>query len=87
MATTIKFTKMQGTGNDYIYVNTLSSPLQDPIKAARKWSAYHTGIGADGLVLIGASEKADFSMRIFNADGSEAIKSRRFTPCLPRCGR
>lgn len=68
MATTIKFTKMQGTGNDYIYVNTLSSPLQDPIKAARKWSAYHTGIGADGLVLIGASEKADFSMRIFNAD-------------------
>ena len=51
MATTIKFTKMQGTGNDYIYVNTLSSPLQDPIKAARKWSAYHTGIGADGLVL------------------------------------
>ena len=52
MATTIKFTKMQGTGNDYIYVNTLSSPLQDPIKAARKWSAYHTGIGADGLVLI-----------------------------------
>lgn len=57
MATTIKFTKMQGTGNDYIYVNTLSSPLQDPIKAARKWSAYHTGIGADGLVLIGASEK------------------------------
>ena len=42
MATTIKFTKMQGTGNDYIYVNTLSSPLQDPIKAARKWSAYHT---------------------------------------------
>jgi len=60
MATTIKFTKMQGTGNDYIYVNTLSSPLQDPIKAARKWSAYHTGIGADGLVLIGASEKADF---------------------------
>ena len=69
MATTIKFTKMQGTGNDYIYVNTLSSPLQDPIKAARKWSAYHTGIGADGLVLIGASEKADFSMRIFNADG------------------
>ena len=47
MATTIKFTKMQGTGNDYIYVNTLSSPLQDPIKAARKWSTYHTGIGAD----------------------------------------
>lgn len=82
MATTIKFTKMQGTGNDYIYVNTLSSPLQDPIKAARKWSAYHTGIGADGLVLIGASEKADFSMRIFNADGSEAMMCGNASRCI-----
>ena len=82
MATTIKFTKMQGTGNDYIYVNTLSSPLQDPIKAARKWSAYHTGIGADGLVLIGASEKADFSMRIFNADGSEAMMCGNGSRCV-----
>ena len=82
MATTIKFTKMQGTGNDYIYVNTLSSPLQDPIKAARKWSAYHTGIGADGLVLIGVSEKADFSMRIFNADGSEAMMCGNASRCI-----
>ena len=82
MATTIKFTKMQGTGNDYIYVNTLSSPLQDPIKAARKWSAYHTGIGADGLVLIGASEKADFSMRIFNADGSEVMMCGNASRCI-----
>ena len=82
MATTIKFTKMQGTGNDYIYVNTLSSPLQDPIKAARKWSTYHTGIGADGLVLIGASEKADFSMRIFNADGSEAMMCGNASRCI-----
>ena len=82
MATTIKFTKMQGTGNDYIYVNTLSFPLQDPIKAARKWSAYHTGIGADGLVLIGASEKADFSMRIFNADGSEAMMCGNASRCI-----
>lgn len=73
---------MQGTGNDYIYVNTLSSPLQDPIKAARKWSAYHTGIGADGLVLIGASEKADFSMRIFNADGSEAMMCGNASRCI-----
>lgn len=82
MATTIKFTKMQGTGNDYIYVNTLSSPLQDPIKAARKWSAYHTGIGADGLVLIGVSEKADFSMHIFNADGSEAMMCGNASRCI-----
>ena len=82
MATTIKFTKMQGTGNDYIYVNTLSFPLQDPIKAARKWSAYHTGIGADGLVLIGVSEKAAFSMRIFNADGSEAMMCGNASRCI-----
>ena len=78
----MRFTKMQGCGNDYIYVNTLSSPLQDPIKAARKWSAYHTGIGADGLVLIGASEKADFSMRIFNADGSEAMMCGNASRCI-----
>ena len=55
MATTIKFTKMQGTGNDYIYVNTLSSPVHFLIKAATKWSIYHRVMGGDGLVLIGAS--------------------------------
>lgn len=76
MAQTIHFTKMHGAGNDYIYVNTLLYNIEDPSEAARKWSAPHTGIGSDGLVLIGKptdSAKADFSMRIFNADGSEAI--------------
>lgn len=68
----LEFTKMHGAGNDYIYVNTMIYPIADPEKAAREWSAYHTGIGSDGLVLIGASDKADFSMRIFNNDGSEA---------------
>ncbi|KAA6308363.1 Diaminopimelate epimerase, partial [termite gut metagenome] len=66
----IEFTKMHGAGNDYIYVNTMRYPIANPNETAQKWSAYHTGIGSDGLVLIGASDKADFSMRIFNADGS-----------------
>ena len=68
----IKFTKMHGAGNDYIYVNTMLYPIEHPEEAAIRWSRPHTGIGSDGLVLIGTSEKADFSMRIFNADGSEA---------------
>ena len=69
----IEFTKMHGTGNDYIYVNTLKYPLVQPDAFAKEWSKPHTGIGSDGLVLIGPSEKGDFSMRIFNADGSEAV--------------
>ena len=63
---------MHGAGNDYIYVNTLKYPIESPKKLSVEWSAPHTGIGSDGLVLIGSSDKADFSMRIFNADGSEA---------------
>lgn len=82
MATTIKFTKMQGAGNDYIYVNTLAYPIEDPVRISIKWSAYHTGIGSDGLVLIGKSDKADFSMRIFNADGSEAMMCGNASRCI-----
>ena len=58
---------MHGAGNDYIYVNTLKYPIESPEKLSVEWSAPHTGIGSDGLVLIGSSDKADFSMRIFNA--------------------
>ncbi len=70
----IHFTKMHGAGNDYIYVNTLLYNIADPSAAAIAWSDRHKGIGSDGLVLIGRSPipEADFSMRIFNADGSEA---------------
>ncbi len=78
----IKFTKMQGAGNDYIYVNTLKYPIADPERVAIEWSRPHTGIGSDGLVLIGASEKADFSMRIFNADGSEAKMCGNASRCI-----
>lgn len=82
MATAIQFTKMHGAGNDYIYVNTVKYPIANPEKKAIEWSAYHTGIGSDGLVLIGSSDKADFSMRIFNADGSEAMMCGNASRCI-----
>ena len=80
----IKFTKMQGAGNDYIYVNTMQYPIQNPSKAAIRWSNRHNGIGSDGLVLIGASPvpEADFSMRIFNVDGSEAMMCGNASRCI-----
>ena len=61
MTRAIKFTKMHGAGNDYIYVDTTQYPISHPEELARAWSAPHTGIGSDGLVLIGSSDKADFS--------------------------
>ena len=83
---TIKFTKMHGAGNDYIYVNTLLYNIADPCAAAVKWSDRHKGIGSDGLVLIGAATtpEADFSMRIFNADGSEAMMCGNASRCIGR---
>ncbi len=80
----IKFTKMHGAGNDYIYVNTFLQDIPDPRQAAIRWSARHTGIGSDGLVLIGrpSSADADFSMRIFNADGSEAMMCGNASRCV-----
>ena len=84
MTGNIRFTKMHGAGNDYIYVNTLLYDIAAPAEAARQWSAPHTGIGSDGLVLIGASPvpEADFSMRIFNADGSEAMMCGNASRCI-----
>ena len=78
----VKFTKMQGAGNDYIYVNTMQFAITDPAAVSRKWSRPHTGIGSDGLVLIGNSDIADFSMRIFNADGSEAMMCGNASRCI-----
>lgn len=84
MAKTVRFTKMQGAGNDYIYVDTLLNDIPDPAAAAIAWSAPHTGIGSDGLVLIGCSQvdEADFTMRIFNADGSEALMCGNASRCV-----
>lgn len=59
MRTKVHFTKMQGAGNDYIYVDTTLYNIPDPEKAAIAWSAYHTGIGSDGLVLIGNHRMAE----------------------------
>ena len=68
----IRFTKMQGLGNDYIYVNVMECPISNPEQFSIRWSDRRKGIGSDGLIMIGKSAIADFSMRIFNADGSEA---------------
>ena len=66
----MRFTKMQGLGNDYLYVY---GPVpEDAVQLSRRLSDRHFGPGADGLIFMGPSEQADFSMRIFNADGSEA---------------
>lgn len=80
----IKFSKMHGAGNDYIYVNTMLQDIPDPVRAAREWSKPHTGIGSDGLVLIGKADmpEADFTMRIFNADGSEAMMCGNASRCI-----
>ena len=82
MTRMIKFTKLHGAGNDYIYVDTTKYPIESPEKLSVVWSAPHTGIGSDGLVLIGSSDKADFSMRIFNADGSEAKMCGNASRCI-----
>ncbi len=75
---------MHGCGNDYIYVNVMEYPIADPVAAAIAWSDRHKGIGSDGLVLIGASPvpEADYSMRIFNADGSEAMMCGNASRCI-----
>lgn len=82
MTRAIRFTKMHGAGNDYIYVDATKYSLESPEKLSRLWSAPHTGIGSDGLVLIGGSARADFSMRIFNADGSEARMCGNASRCV-----
>ena len=80
----VPFTKMHGCGNDYIYVNVMQHPIADPSAAAIAWSDRHKGIGSDGLVLIDKSTvpEADYSMRIFNADGSEAMMCGNASRCI-----
>ena len=84
MTQKIRFTKMQGCGNDYIYINNMEQEVPNPQEAARIWSDRHKGIGSDGLVLIGASSvpEADFSMRIYNSDGSEAMMCGNASRCI-----
>lgn len=78
----MKFSKMHGIGNDYIYVNCFEEKISEPEKISVIVSDRHKGIGSDGLVLIMPSDKADFRMRIFNADGSEAMMCGNATRCI-----
>ena len=80
----IHFTKMHGVGNDYIFVDTSQFPIENPEAVSIAWSRHHFGIGSDGLVLIGRPDTpdADFSMRIFNADGSEGLMCGNASRCI-----
>ena len=75
---------MHGCGNDYIYVNTMEQKVPNPQQAAIEWSDRHKGIGSDGLVLIGKSPvpEADYTMHIYNADGSEAMMCGNASRCI-----
>lgn len=78
----MKFTKMHGIGNDYIYVNCFQETVENPQETAKFVSDRHFGIGSDGLVLIMPSDKADFRMRMINSDGSEAEMCGNAVRCV-----
>ncbi len=78
------FTKMHGIGNDYIYFDCLKAPVTNPEDLARKLSDRHFSIGGDGIVLIMPSEKSDFRMRMFNADGSESQMCGNAVRCVAK---
>lgn len=81
----LSFTKMHGCGNDYIYVNTFIYKVSDPEELSRQLSRPHFGVGSDGLILIGPPSEgveADLRMRIFNADGSEALMCGNGVRCV-----
>jgi diaminopimelate epimerase len=78
----MKFTKMHGIGNDYIYVNGFKEQIENPKEFAIKWSDRHKGIGSDGLVLILPSVYCDFRMQMLNADGSEAEMCGNAARCI-----
>ena len=78
----IHFVKMHGLGNDYIYVDTALYPIENPREAVIAWSKPHFGVGSDGLILIGHSPDADFTMRLFNADGTEGQMCGNGSRCV-----
>ena len=80
----MKFTRMHGIGNDYVYVNCLQEKVEDPSGTARKISDRHFGIGSDGLILIKPSEKADFQMDMYNADGSKGAMCGNGIRCVAK---
>lgn len=78
----MKFTKMQGIGNDYVYVNCFEEKIENPSKLSIKLSDRHFGIGSDGIILIEPSDKADCRMDIYNADGSQAMMCGNGIRCV-----
>jgi diaminopimelate epimerase len=80
----MRFTKMHGCGNDYVYVNAFDETVEQPSEVAVRVSDRHFGIGADGLILILPSDVADVRMQMFNADGSEAEMCGNGIRCLAR---
>jgi len=80
----MKFTKMHGCGNDYVYVNCFEETVENPAEAARFVSDRHFGIGSDGLILICPSDQADFRMRMYNLDGSEGKMCGNGVRCIAK---
>ena len=80
----MKFTKMQGIGNDYVYVNCLEETVENPGEVARKVSDRHFGIGSDGLILIKPSLEADFEMDMYNSDGSQGAMCGNGIRCVAK---
>ena len=80
----MKFTKMHGAGNDYVYINGFAEQIDDPVKLAQQVSQRRFGIGADGLILILPSEVADVRMRMFNIDGSEGAMCGNGIRCVAK---
>ena len=82
----MRFTKMQGCGNDYIYVNAMEERVESPGRLAKAVSDRHFGIGADGLMVVDPSEKADYRMRYYNSDGSLGEMCGNGARCICRYG-
>jgi diaminopimelate epimerase len=81
----MRFTKMHGAGNDYVYVDCFTNPVpHDPVGLGQAISDRHKGVGSDGLILICPSDKADARMRMFNADGSEAEMCGNGVRCVAK---
>lgn len=80
----MKFTKMQGIGNDYVYVNCFSETVENPEKVARFVSDRHFGIGSDGLILIKPSDIADFEMDMYNSDGTRGAMCGNGIRCVAK---
>ena len=80
----IKFTKMQGCGNDYVYINGISEdvPVQGRDEIVRKLSDRHFGIGSDGVIFINSSDIADFEMEMWNADGTRSVMCGNGIRCV-----